>query len=133
MQSLDRIEKRLEKESDSSKTGSCRTPGNKRRSRSVSRHRRCFPKHSNKEACNSSSPSPTRKHIRSGVDEVKGEMNKIKPPTFYGENKKDEDADTWFLGMRKYFQLQNYSSHIEGRIVMYQLKGKASMWWDQLV
>jgi hypothetical protein len=35
--------------------------------------------------------------------------------------------------MRKYFQLQNYSSHAEGRIAMYQLKGKASMWWDQLV
>jgi hypothetical protein len=35
--------------------------------------------------------------------------------------------------MRKYFQLQNYSPHVEGRIVMYQLKGKASMSWDQLV
>jgi hypothetical protein len=35
--------------------------------------------------------------------------------------------------MRKYFQLHNYSSHTEGRIVMYQIKGKASMWWDQLV
>jgi hypothetical protein len=30
-------------------------------------------------------------------------------------------------------QLQNYSSHAEERIAMYQLKGKASMWWDQLV
>jgi hypothetical protein len=60
-------------------------------------------------------------------------MNKIKPPTFDGEHKKDEDAKTWLLGMRKYFQLHNYSSHAEGRIYIYQLKGKASMWWDQLV
>jgi hypothetical protein len=67
------------------------------------------------------------------VDELRGEMNKIKPPTFDGEHKKDEDAETWLLGMRKYFQLHNYSSHAEGRIVIYQLKGKASMWWDQLV
>jgi hypothetical protein len=67
------------------------------------------------------------------VDELKGEMNKIKPPTFDGEHKKEEDAETWLLGMRKYFQLQNYSPHAEGRIAMYQLKGKASMWWDQLV
>jgi hypothetical protein len=37
------------------------------------------------------------------------------------------------LGMRKYFQLHNYSSQEEGRIAIYQLKGKASMWWDQLV
>ena len=35
--------------------------------------------------------------------------------------------------MRNYFQLQNYYSHAKGRIAMYQLKGKASMWWDQLV
>jgi hypothetical protein len=67
------------------------------------------------------------------VDELEAEMNKIKPPTFDGEHNKEEDAKTWFLGMRKYFQLQNYSSHAEGRIVMYQLKGKASMWRDQLV
>jgi hypothetical protein len=60
-------------------------------------------------------------------------MNKIKPPTFDGEHKKDEDAETWLLGMRKYFQLHNYSSHAEGRISIYQLKGKASMWWDHLV
>jgi hypothetical protein len=67
------------------------------------------------------------------VDELRGEMNKIKPPTFDGERKKEEDVEAWLLGMRKYFQLQNYSSHVEGRIAMYQLKGKASMWWDQLV
>jgi hypothetical protein len=64
------------------------------------------------------------------VDELKGEMNNIKPPKFDGEHQKEEDVETWFLGMRKYFQLQNYSSHAEGRIVMYQLKGKESMWWD---
>jgi hypothetical protein len=67
------------------------------------------------------------------VDELKGEMNKIKPPTFDGEHKKDEYVDTWFLGMRKYFQFHNDSFHVEGRIVIYQLKGKASIWWDQLV
>jgi hypothetical protein len=60
-------------------------------------------------------------------------MKKIKPPTFDGEHKKDEDAKTWLLGMIKYFQLHNYSSHVEGRISIYQLKGKASMCWDQLV
>ena len=67
------------------------------------------------------------------MDELKGEMNKIKPPMFDGEHKKEEDVEAWLLGMRKYFQLQNYPSDAEERIVMYQLKGKASMWWDQLV
>jgi hypothetical protein len=82
---------------------------------------------------NSSSPSPTKKHTRYEVDEMKGEMNKIKPPTFDREKKKDEDVEAWLLGMRKYFQLRNYSSHGEGIISIYQLKVKASIWWDQLV
>jgi hypothetical protein len=128
LKSLERIERKLEKGSDSSKTESHRTPERKRRSRSVrtperrrrsrsgSRHHRRSPKHSSREARSSSSPSPTRKHRRSGVDELKGEMNKIKPPMFDGEHKKEEDAETWLLGMRKYFQLQNYSAHAEGRI-----------------
>jgi hypothetical protein len=60
-------------------------------------------------------------------------MNNIKPPNFDGENKKDEDVETRLLGMRKYFQLHNYYSHVEGRIDIYQLKGKESMWWDHLV
>jgi hypothetical protein len=132
MKSLERIEKKLDQERDSSKTGSHPTSEG-RRSRSVGKHHHHSQGRSKRRAHSSSSPSPTRKHRRSGVDELKGEMNKIKPPTFDGEHKKEEDVETWLLGMRKYFQLQNYSSHAEGRIAMYQLKGKASMWWDQLV
>jgi len=60
-------------------------------------------------------------------------MNKIKPPTFEVKHKKDEDAETWMLGMINYFQLHNYSSHAQGRISIYQLKGKASVWWDQIL
>jgi hypothetical protein len=145
LKSLERIERKLEKGSDSSKTESRRTPERKRRSRSVrtperrrrsrsgSKHHHRSLKHSSREAHNSSSLSPTIKHRRSGVDELKGEMNKIKPPTFDGEHQKEEDDENWLLGMRKYFQLQNYSTHAEGRIAMYQLKGKESMWWDQFV
>jgi hypothetical protein len=55
----------------------------------------------------------------SRVDQLKGEMNKIKPPKFDGEHQKEEDAKTWLLCMRKYFQLQNYSSYVEGIIVIY--------------
>jgi len=44
---------------------------------------------------NSSSPSPIKKNKRrSRVDELHGEMNNIKPPTFDGEKNKDEDAET---------------------------------------
>ena len=133
MQSLNIIEKKLDKESGSSKYGSHRPNDELRKARSASRHHQHSPRHSNKRARSSSSPSPVRKHKGSGVDELRGEMNKIKPPTFDGEHKKDEDAETWLLGMRKYFQLNNYSYHAEGKISIYQLKGKESMWWDKLV
>jgi hypothetical protein len=133
MQSLNIIEKKLDKESGSNKSGSHRPPDEKIRTISVSIHHYHSLRHSNKRSHSSSSPSLVRKHKGSKVDELQGEMNKIKPSTFDGEHKKDEDAKTWLLGMRKYFQLHNYSSHAEGRIAIYQLKGKASMWWDQLV
>jgi len=37
------------------------------------------------------------------------------------------------LGMGKYFHFHSYSSQEEGRIEIYQIKGKTSMWWDQFV
>jgi hypothetical protein len=132
LKSLERIEKKLDKESELSRTGSHQNYEG-RRSRSVGRHHDHSQGPSKRRVHSSSSPSPTRKHRRSGVDELKGEINKIKPSTFDGEHKKEEDVETWFVGMSKYFQLQNYSSHVEGIIAMYQLKGKASMWWDQLM
>jgi hypothetical protein len=128
LNNLERIEKKLYKESDLSRTGSHRNSEG-RISRSAGRHHH----HSQSSSHSSSSPSPTRKYMKSGVDELKGEMNKINSPMFDGEQMKEEDAETWLLGKRKYFQLPNYSSHAEGIIAMYQLKGKASMWWDQLV
>jgi hypothetical protein len=122
----------LGKERDSTKTGSHPTSEG-RRLRSVGKHHHHSQGHSKRREHSSSSPSPTKKHRKSRMDELKGEMNNIKPPTFDREHKKEEDVETWLLRMRKYFQLQNYSSRAEGRISMYQLKGKESMWWDQLV
>jgi hypothetical protein len=130
---LNIIEKNSDKESGSNKSGSHKTPEGKGRSRSVSRHHHHSQWKSKRRAHSISSPSPVGKNRRSRVDELKGEMNNIKSPTFDGEHKKDEDVDTWLLGMRKYFQVHNYSSHVEGIISIYQLKGKASMWWDHLV
>jgi hypothetical protein len=129
---LERIENKLDKESDSSRIGNHQNYEG-RRLRSVGRHHHHSQGCSKRRTHSSSIPYPTKKRRRSGVDELKGEMNKIKSPMFDGEHQKEEDAETWLLGMRKYFQLQNYSSQAEGRIAMYQLKGKASVWWDKLV
>jgi hypothetical protein len=104
MKSLERIEKKLDKERDSRKIGSNQTSEG-RRSRIVGRHHHHSQGRSKRREHISSSPSPTKNHRRSGVDELKGEMNKIKPPTFDGEHNKEEDVETWLIGMKKYFQL----------------------------
>jgi hypothetical protein len=48
--------------------------------------------------------SPVRHNRRQhGFDNLQGDLRKIKPPSFDGENKKGEDEKAWLLGMRKYF------------------------------
>ena len=94
MQSLDIIDKKLDKESCSNKSGSHKTPGEKRRSRSDSRHHHHSQRQSKRRSHRSSSQSPVMNHKRCRVDELRGEMNKIKPPTFDGEHKKDEYVET---------------------------------------
>jgi hypothetical protein len=79
MHNLNRIENKLDKESGSRKLGSHRSPDEKKRTGSVSRHHHHSLRHSNKRSDSSSSPSPIRKNNRLGVDELRGEMNKIKP------------------------------------------------------
>jgi hypothetical protein len=72
IQSLERIEKKLDKESDSSKSGSHRSPDEKRKSRSFGRHHHHSQGNSKRREHSSSSPSPTKKHRRSRVDELEG-------------------------------------------------------------
>jgi hypothetical protein len=66
------------------------------------------------------------------VDSFQGELRKLKPPSFNGEREREDDAEAWFLGLKRYFQLHNYLSNLEARISTYHLHGKAAMWWDQL-
>jgi hypothetical protein len=95
MQSLDIIEKKIDNNTDSSMSRSYKSRDERRETRIVDRKHHNSPKHSFRKAHSSSSPSPDRKlKRRTRVDELRGEMNKIKPPTFDGENKKDEDAET---------------------------------------
>ena len=59
LKSLERIEKKLEKGSGTSRSRSVKTPEEKRRSRSGIRHHSRSQKHSDRETQSSSSPSPT--------------------------------------------------------------------------
>jgi hypothetical protein len=76
----------------------------------VDRHHNHSPRHSVRKAHKIPSLYLLRRHkMRLGVDELQGEMNNINPLTFDCEHKKNEDEETWLLGMRKKFQLHNYS------------------------
>ena len=65
-------------------------------------------------------------------EEIFGEFKKIKPPTFNGETKKGEEAESGLSGMRKYFQIYNYSNQLKARMAIYNLSGKADIWWQDL-
>jgi hypothetical protein len=77
--------------------------------------------------------SPARhQRRRHDLESLKGELRKIKKPSFYGEREREDDSKSWFLGIRNYFQLHNYSFNLESRISTYHLHGKDAMWRDQL-
>ena len=49
------------------------------------------------------------------------EFNKARPPTFNGEIKNGQEAKAWLLGMRNYFQVQDYSRNMKERVVIFNL------------
>jgi hypothetical protein len=61
-----------------------------------------------------------------------GEFKKIKPPIFNGEIETREEGEAWLFGMKKYFQIYNYSSELKARMVIYNLTEKAYIWWKDI-
>ena len=43
-----------------------------------------------------------------------------------------EEAEAWFLGLKKYFRVHDYSKKSKAQIVIFNLKGKDSIWWEYL-
>lgn len=59
-------------------------------------------------------------------------IKKSKPPTFDGELNKPKDVEAWLLGMKKFFELHEYTENMKVRIVIFNLKGKAYIWWEDV-
>jgi hypothetical protein len=53
-------------------------------------------------------------------------------PTFDGEVKSSEEAKAWLLGLRKYFQVHDYSRNMKARVAIFNMNGRASIWWEYL-
>ena len=58
------------------------------------------------------------------------EFSKAKPPTFNGEVKTGQEVEAWLLGIRKYFQVQDYSGNMKARVAIFSLTRRASIWWE---
>ena len=58
------------------------------------------------------------------------EFRKARPPTFNGEIKNEQEAEAWFHGMRKYFQVQEYCGNMKARVSIFNLTGRASIRWE---
>ena len=79
--------------------------------------------------CSSSSSRENRRNRRyqnHSCDEFK----KARPPTINGEVKNGQEAKAWLLGMRKYFQVQDYSGNMKARVAIFNLTGRVSIWWE---
>ena len=63
---------------------------------------------------------------------MEGEFKKIKPTSFDRKYKTGEEAEAWLLDIKKYFQIYKYSSNMKVQMVIYNLKGKSSIWWQDL-
>ena len=71
----------------------------------------------------------SRKRKFNPYEEISGEFKKIKPPTFNGETEKGEEAEARISGMKKYFQICNYSNKLKARMAIYNLTGKEDTRW----
>jgi len=62
--------------------------------------------------------------------ELQGEFKKIKPPNYNSEM--EEAAEAWLINMNKYFQIYEYDENLRAKLAIYQLQGKATLWWEEI-
>ena len=82
---------------------------------------------SNRDTSSSPHKRRRRKHHR---DRSRDEFRKAEPPTFDGEIKMGQEAKAWLLGIKKYFQVHDYSGNMKARVAIFNLNGRASIWWE---
>ena len=51
---------------------------------------------------------------------------------FNGEIQKSEETEAWFSRMKKYFEIYNYSYELKEKMTIYNLTGKADIWWKNI-
>ena len=113
----------LQRKIDSGRKGSKSSTKRRRRNSSGSSD-------SEESSGDTSSSSRKKKIRRNHRDHSRDEFKKDKPPTFDGEIKTGQEAEAWLLGIKKYFQVQYYSGNMKARFSIFNLNGRASIWWE---
>ena len=78
----------------------------------------------------SSSSSHKNKRRRHYQNYSRDEFRKEKPPTFNGDVKTGQEAEAWILGIRTYFQLQDYFGNMKARVAILNMTGREYIWWE---
>ena len=102
-------------------------------SKSTARRRKRFPSESSDSegsTSGSSSSSYRNERKRHYQNHSCDEFKKARPHIFNGEIKNGQEVESWILGMRKYFQVQDYSGNMKARVAIFNLTGRASIWWE---
>ena len=102
-------------------------------SKSTARRRKRYPSGSSDpegSSGGSSSYSHRNKRKRRYQNHSHEEFKKAIPPNFNGEINNGQEAKAWLLGMRKYFQVQDYFGNMKARVSIFNLIGRASIWWE---
>ena len=51
---------------------------------------------------------------------------------FNGEIEKGEKVEAWLCGMKKCFQIHNYSDELKAKMAIYNLTRKEDIWWKDI-
>ena len=78
-----------------------------------------------------SSAEPNNLEPRRSREDISRELQKIRLPEFSG-GRAGERTEAWLEGMNRCFRLRKYSSSAKTKIVVFQLKESALIWWGKL-
>ena len=115
LQSLKDLQRKID-----SRRGTTRPEGSKSSTR---RRRRTSSGSSDSEESSGDISSSSHKinRKRHHRDRSRDEFKKAKPPTFDGEVRTGQEAEAWLLGIKKYFQVHDYSGNMKERVAIFNL------------
>ena len=77
-------------------------------------------------------PAEVPPHASAIISSFHRELEKVKFPKFFGAPD-GAAAEAWLENMAMCFALRDYTSNMKARMVVFQLKGSALLWWKTLL